>query len=93
MCQPADLVLAQFIFLGYRAMGVYEMLKFHAPPILILLHLHLVNNVNLRSDEASASAFLVCFFPEHVIFGWVYCRCRSMTGWNFSVAKAKSVLR
>ena len=36
------------------------MLKYHAPPILILLHLHLVNNVNLHADEASASALLAC---------------------------------
>ena len=55
-------------------MGVYEMLKYHAPPILILLHLHLVNNVNLRADEASASALFVCFFPapRHALSGHLF---------------------
>lgn len=71
------------------------MLKYHAPPILILLHLHLVNNVNLHADEASASALLACvllsgtrpFLHDPMIVA----ACRCMTGWNSLVEKAKSV--
>jgi hypothetical protein len=35
-------------------MGVYEMLRWTVLPILILLHLHLINIVELRSDEVRA---------------------------------------
>lgn len=44
-------------------MGVYDMLRCHAPPILILLHLHLVCNVSLKGDQAMSLLDLQTHMP------------------------------
>ena len=82
-------------YLWHRAMGVYEMLKYHAPPILILLHLHLVNNVNLRADEASASALFVCFFPapRHALSGHLFLQAYDWVEFFSGEGKVSAELR
>lgn len=61
-------------------MGVAELLAWGAPPVLILLHLHLINITALQDEVAAAS--LERAYQSIVSTQFIACHLRRMILWN-----------